>query len=266
MTTSSRPEQKIEINEQLKNGSKYYLQNVSVDNVIFGYHIKELKVLLQRPKGITKWILPGGYISKTETIDDAAKRIAESRTNLKNLFLRQFKAFGTPQRVSNEENFKPEILGQLNEIYLEPNFWTFDYFVSIGFYTLTEFSKVKPSGEYYMEECKWWSIDEVPNLMFDHNDIIKEALKHLRMDIHHLPIGIELLPDKFTLPEIHALYETILGRKLDSRNFAKKLITTGIIGKLDEQRNIGAHRSPYLYNFNKEVYHYYLNSGGVLIF
>ncbi len=255
---------KIDIREQVQNGPKYFLRNVSVDNVIFGYHERELKVLLQKPEGISKWILPGGYISRNETIDEAAKRIAEDRTKLKNLFLRQFKAFGTPVRISNEKSFNPESMGRLNNLELDSDFWMFDYFVSVGYYTLAEFSKVEPNGAYYAEECTWWPVPNIPEMMFDHKDIINEALKYLRVDIHHLPIGIDLLPEKFTLPEIQCLYETILDRKLDSRNFSKKLITTGIIRKLDEKRNIGAHRSPNLYVFDEKFYKEALSEGLVL--
>jgi len=251
----------IEINEQLLNGPKYFLRNVSVDNVIFGYHEKQLKVLLQRPAGIEKWFLPGGYIRRIETIEEAAIRIAEDRTKLKNLYLKQFKSFGTPKRISDEPDFTPKLYEPLE---LDSTHWVFDYFVSIGYYTLTEFSKVEPNGEYYMEECVWWDINNIPAMMFDHRNIISEALNSLRIDILHFPIGIELLPEKFTLPEIHCLYETILDRKLDSRNFSKKLIAMGIIKKLEEKRNIGAHRSPNLYVFNKEFYQNALNEGLVL--
>ena len=90
--------------------------------------------------------------------------------------------------------------------------------------------------------------------MFDHNEIIKEALNALQIHIHHSPIGYELLPEKFTIPEIHNLYETILGKSLHIGNFSRKLMSTGIVKKLDETRSIGAHRSPFLYKFDKRKY------------
>jgi hypothetical protein len=144
--------------------------------------------------------------------------------------------------------------------------WIFDYFVSIGFYTLTEFSKVKVEKSKMEAECKWWPIGELPAMMFDHAQIILEALKALRLHIAHYPIGYELLEEKFTLPEIRTLYETILGRSLDDRNFTKKLMATGIVTKLKETRKIGAHRSPYLYKFNKAKYDEGLRDGMVLVF
>ena len=140
----------------------------------------------------------------------------------------------------------------------------FDYFVSLGFYTLTEFDMVKPTGEYYTEECQWWDIVKLPFLIFDHRLIIEEALKSLRLHIYHYPIGYELLTEKFTLPEITSLYETILEKKLDDRNFSKKLLATGLITKLNERRHIGPHRSPFLYVFNKVKYDEALKNGMVL--
>jgi len=256
----------IDIQELIQNGPKYFLQNVSVDNVIFGYHEKELKILLQRPQGLDKWLLPGGYIFKTETIQEAANRIAQDRTGLNNIFLNQFQVFGDPNR-NKDSNFTPEIMDGISQFDFEidENHWMFDYFVSVGFYALTEFTKVTPNGSYYAEECTWWSIDKIPEMLFDHNTITREALKSLRLDIYHFPIGYNLLPEKFTLPEIHSLYETILGKKLDSRNFSKKLVSTGIIKKLDERRKIGAHRSPFLYIFDNEIYNKALKNGLTLI-
>jgi len=256
---------KIDIREQILNGPKYFLRNVSVSNVIFGYHEKILKVLLLRPTVIDKWILPGGYIRQIETIEEAATRVIEDMTKLKNLYLKQFKSFGTPKRRS-DDFLTTWLLGWVSDQELDSTNWMFDYFVTIGFYTLTEFSKVEPNTEDFREECKWWDINNIPEMMFDYRNIIFEALNSLRIDIHHFPIGIELLPQKFTLPEIHCLYETILDRKLDSRNFSKKLIFTGIIEKLDEKRNIGAHRSPDLYVFNKKIYQNKLNEGLVITF
>ncbi len=103
-------------------------------------------------------------------------------------------------------------------------------------------------------------------MMFDHALIVAEALRALRLHIAHHPIGYELLSGKFTLPEIHNLYETILGKPFDDRNFAKRLMATGIIIKLKETKKIGAHRSPFLYKFDKEKYDEGLKSGVTLAF
>src|SRR2546423_1078709 len=109
-----------------------YLRNVSIDNVILGYHDKELKVLLQQPMGFSKWTVTGGHIKKTESIEEAAARIATSRTGLKNLFLEQFRAFGDPQRTMDPD-FNAERMSKLLGIEIPSDLWIFDYFVSVGF-------------------------------------------------------------------------------------------------------------------------------------
>ena len=248
----------------LENADRY-LHNVAVDNVIFGYHDKELKVLLQQPTSIDKWTVTGGYIERTESIEEAAHRIAFLRTGLKNLFLQQFKAFGNPKRTV-DKNFSAESVFKITGIRVPENFWIFDYFVSVGFYTLTEFEKVESQMGPFDKNCQWWPVNELPPMMFDHKLVVTEALKSLRLHIAHFPIGYELLPEKFTLPEIHSLYVTILEKPLDARNFSKRLMVTGIIVKLDERRKIGAHRSPFLYKFDKEKYDECLNTGVQLAF
>ena len=251
------------LRNDILNGSELYLRNVSIDNVIIGYHKKQLKVLLQRPRGVSKWTVSGGYIKRTETIEEAAERIAKERTGLENLYLKQFRAFGNPTRTK-DASISAKSMGDIAGVEIDPKNWMFDYFVSLGFYTLTEFDIVNPTGEFNTEECQWWEISGLPELVFDHKMIIEEALKSLRLDIYHYPIGYELLPDKFTLPEITSLYETILGKELDGRNFSKKLLATGIIDKLNERRYIGPHRSPFLYVFNKLRYNEALKNGLVL--
>jgi ADP-ribose pyrophosphatase YjhB (NUDIX family) len=242
-----------------------YLKNVAIDNVIFGYHDKELKVLLQKPIVFEKWTVTGGYILKTESIEDAADRITFSRTGLKNLFFQQFRSFGNPERAV-DSGFNARRINELTNGQMPDNFWIFDYFVSIGFYTLTEFSAVELKKAEFETDCAWWTVNDLPPLMFDHNLLIAEALKALRLHIGHYPIGYELLPRKFTIPEIHSLYETILGRQLDVRNFLRRLLATKIIEKLNETKSIGGHRSPFLYKFDKEKYDEGLENGVLLSF
>jgi 8-oxo-dGTP diphosphatase len=115
-------------------------------------------------------------------------------------------------------------------------------------------------------DCRWWPVNDLPDMMFDHKHIVAEALLALRLHIAHYPIGYELLEERFTMPEIHSLYETVLGKSLDDRNFAKKLMATGILIKTNETRRIGAHRSPFLYKFDKLKYNEGLKSGVALVF
>jgi 8-oxo-dGTP diphosphatase len=249
------------IEKNIVSDNNEFLKNVAIDNVIFGYHDKELKVLLQRPVRFSKWTVTGGFIQKTETIEEAAYRIAMARTGLKDIFLQQFRSFGSPERNKDKE-FTRESTSKLAGFELSGDaLWLFDYTVSIGFYTLTEFSQVRIEKGPFDEKIGWWPIAELPPMMFDHKEIIEEALRALRFHIYHYPIGYELLPEKFTLPEIRNLYETILGKSLDRRNFTRMVMGTGILKKLSETRSIGAHRSPFLYKFDKKKYDAALKSG-----
>ncbi len=242
-----------------------YLHNIQVDNVILGYHDKELKVLLQQTIATSKWTITGGYVGRDESIEEAASRIASSRTGIGNLFLQQFRSFGSTTRSEDSEK-NPENFAKLTGVNVPKDFWIFDRFVSVGFYTLTEFSMVEIKKWSLDADCRWWPVNELPALMFDHEQIIAEALKALRMHILFFPVGYELLPEKFTLPEIHALYETILGKTFDERNFQRKLLASGIVEKLKETKQIGPHRAPFLYRFQKQKYEEGLRSGVMLAF
>jgi ADP-ribose pyrophosphatase YjhB (NUDIX family) len=246
-------------------GHKEFLHHLSIDCVLFGYHEHQLKVLLLKWKRSNKWSLPGGFIGLDENLRQAAERILMERTGLDKIFLHQFQTFGEPGR-SDRTKADIDHLAFITNAPVPPGHWLLKRTVSIGYYAVTEYSKVNPQPDQLSDECRWWDINDVPKLIFDHNLILSEALKALRMHIYHQPIGYNLLPEKFTLPEIHDLYETILGKQLDRRNFAKKLTSLGLIKKLNEQKNIGAHRSPFLYKFDKRKYDKALKEGIILAF
>lgn len=252
--------QEEELFEFFTKGSKKYLSNMAVDNVIFGYHEKELKVLLVLNPNFPVWMLPGGYIKSSESAEDATARVAKERTGLDNLFLQQFKVFSKPGR-NLDSHVTPEVLSRLWGVAIDENHWMFGPVISISFYTLTEFSKVITGSSYSGEECKWWDVESLPEMYQDHKQIIDEALKALRLHIYHYPIGYELLPEKFTLPEIHNLYETILGKQIDDRNFTRKLLSLGLVVKTNEIKKDGARRPPNLYVFNKDLYTNALQEG-----
>jgi 8-oxo-dGTP diphosphatase len=249
----------------IEKGHKEYLHHLSIDCVIFGYHEHQLKVLLLKWKNSNNWSLPGGFIKLNETLNAAAERILKERTGLDKIFLQQFHTFGDPHR-SDRTDRDIVHLSSITKTNIPKDHWLLKRTVTIGYYALTEYSKVNPKPDYFSDECDWHDIDAIPRLIFDHNEIVDEALKALRMQIYHQPIGYNLLAEKFTLPEIHDLYETILGKKLDRRNFAKKLISLTIIKKLSERKSIGAHRSPFFYKFDKRKYDKALNEGIVLAF
>jgi hypothetical protein len=126
--------------------------------------------------------------------------------------------------------------------------------VSIGYFALVEFDQVQPTPDWFTDECRWWSLADVPNLLVDHNEMIERALKALRQRARNQPVGYNLLPEKFTMPELQRLYETILDRQFDRRNFQKLLMSYDILERLEEKRVGAANKSPYLYRFVKEKY------------
>lgn len=241
----------LTLSEILEKGDQYYLTDLSIDCVIFGFHDNQLKVLLLQFKDTERWCLPGGFILKEEHINDAAVRILKDRTNLDNIYLRQFYTFGDPYR--GEHGFKrpPEITKS----------WVLDRFVTIGYWALVEFSKAQPAPDAFSLDCKWWDIDKCPKLVLDHNLILEKALTSLRIHINDYPVGRDLLPEKFTMPELQRLYETIYGKALDRRNFQKKMLSFGILEKLKERKRGGAHKAPFLYRFDHEKYQQAMKEG-----
>jgi ADP-ribose pyrophosphatase YjhB (NUDIX family) len=252
-----------EVKDFILNGYREYVPHVSIDCAIFGYHEQQLKLLLIKLKFIDGWCLPGGYIKRTETLVEAANRIVMERTGIGNLFLQQFKTFGDPNRARINE-FDEELWFKTTGVKVSSDNWLIDQTISIGFYAITDFSKAEPQPDMMSEECRWFDIDNLPKLEFDHEEMVKEALHTMRVQLYHYPIGYNMLPEKFTLTEIHALYETLLGKKLDISNFPKKLIALGLLKKLDEKLSIGPHRSPHLYMFDKEEYDKAIKEGVVL--
>ncbi|HZX57496.1 MAG TPA: NUDIX domain-containing protein [Mucilaginibacter sp.] len=252
-----------ELRDFIRNGHLYYVPHVSLDCAIFGYHEQQLKLLLIKYKAMGGWCLPGGYIKRTEKLVEAASRNVKERTGIDNLFLQQFKTFGDPDRAKFSQ-FDEEHWFEAAGIRIDKNSWLIDQTISVGFYAITDFSLSIPQSDLMVEKCAWFDINDLPPLEFDHDEMVKEALYRMRLELYHYPIGYNLLPEKFTLSEIHALYETMLGKKLDISNFPKKLLSLGLLQKLDEKRSIGAHRSPHLYKFDKEKYAQALRDGLVL--
>jgi len=236
------------------------LREVSIDCVIFGFTAGKLKVLLIRWKKSDKWSLPGGRIYKNESVDDAVTRNLFDRTGLKDVFLQQFNTFGKTNRHTHysekeTQRFIEKTLGQSMEgLDIERRT------VSVGYYALVDIDKVVPRPDIFSEECTWWDIDEVPKLLFDHNEMIGIALRTIRREIRFQPIG-KLLPQKFTLNEIHKLFETILNTKLDRRNFHKLITSYDFLIKLNEKRTGVANKAPYLYKFDFRKYEKALKDG-----
>jgi ADP-ribose pyrophosphatase YjhB (NUDIX family) len=252
-----------EFKDFILNGHLYYIPHVSIDCAIFGYHECQLKLLLIKHRNIEGWCLPGGYIRRTEKLVEAANRNVRERTGVDNLFLQQFKTFGDPDRIQFNKFDEKKWLEAVGIESWEGN-WLFNQTISVGFYAITDFSETVLQTDITTAECAWFDINALPKLEYDHDEMVRDALHTMRVHLYHYPIGLNMLPEKFTLSEIHALYETLLGKKLDISNFPKKLIALGLLKKLDEKRSIGAHRSPHLYSFDKEKYNLALKEGLVL--
>jgi ADP-ribose pyrophosphatase YjhB (NUDIX family) len=238
------------IREHYLEGDQKYLRHLSVDCIIFGFHENQLKVLLLHAKRAAKWALPGGFILKTEHMDDAAKRILMERTGLEDIFMQQFHVFSAPARSQRRMD-----KALLNTIGIAgKNSWMFERFITVGYTALIDFSEARPQPDVFSSECEWFDIHQVPKLILDHEDILRKALDHLQMQLNYHPIGYNLLPEKFTMPELQTLYETILDKKLDRRNFQRKLLATGILTRLNETKTGVAHKAAYFYTFDKNKY------------
>lgn len=246
------------ISALLTAGEHNLLPTLSVDCVILGFHENQLKVLLLKHRHRDMWALPGGFIGKDEPTDGAANRVLKERTGLNDIFLQQFQVFGDPGRSQNK--FHIEDLKK-DGITVNENLWILQRFVTIGYYALVEFSKVNPSHNTFYEECAWWDIHNVPVLILDHRKILDGALATLRIQLNYQPIGYNLLPEKFTMPELQKLYETILDKKLDRRNFQRKILGFHILHCLKETKKGLPHKSPYLYSFDLKKYNKALNEG-----
>jgi len=183
------------------NYKKNYLPSISIDCVVFGFHDASLKVLLLQLKNTTKWGLPGGYLKRDEDLNAGANRILKERTGAENIFLNQFKTFGKKNR--SEEFFSD----------FPDDLWHKQRYISIAHYALINFEIVNPVIDQFSEACEWKEISELPELMMDHEDIFNEALLQLRRDLNYKPVGLNLLPEKFTMPELQKLYEIILDKK-----------------------------------------------------
>ncbi|MCY1723044.1 NUDIX domain-containing protein [Prolixibacteraceae bacterium Z1-6] len=237
--------------------TKEFLDHISLDCVIFGFHDNELKVLTLQLKRTLENALPGGFLKKEETLEEAAKRVLKERTGLDQIFLKQFKVFSDPLRSKNNPQ-KPDYID--DDLPYDLDFFA-KRFITIGYYALVDFTKVNATPDVFSQKCEWKNITESSNYILDHYEIIRDALEVLRLQLRHQPIGYNLLPDKFTMPELQKLYETILGRELDRRNFQRKILSYKILNKLGERKKGGAHKSPFLYEFNLEKYQKALNEG-----
>jgi ADP-ribose pyrophosphatase YjhB (NUDIX family) len=225
-----------------------YLPSVSVDCVIFGFHENQLKVLLLEFKHTKAFALPGGFVFKDESTDEAATRILWERTGVKDIYLEQFHTFGEQNR-GNWDVHKATMATHGFE--LEADHWLLQRFISIGYYALVDFSKVQPTPDIFSDIGDWYDIHQIPTLILDHNLIIGKALDTLRLTLDHKLVGFNLLSETFTMNELQSLYETILDKKLLRANFQRKMLSLGILERVEKKFSGKAHKPPYVYRINQ---------------
>lgn len=240
-----------------KLGDTNYISHLSIDCVIFGYEQKELKVLIAKfrfGKGV--WSLPGGFIGKTEGIDTAASRILKERTGLENIYLEQFRVFGEGNRISGspyKETLEAELHGFDGERFDEAvTQWLTSRFVCIGYYALVDIHKVDPQAGELDEYLQWRSVNDIPEMIHDHREILTVALEALRDHLDQKLIGFNLLPDTFTMREVQELYEAVYSRPFANNNFQKKILDLNVLERLEKKFTGAANKAPYLYRFKKK--------------
>ncbi len=208
---------------------------LSIDCVIFGFDAGELKILLiERNAEPFKdwWALPGYLVQQDEGIDEAAQRILYELTGLRDLHMEQFHTFG-------DVNRHPQ--GRV---------------ITVAYYALIRINgqkELRPVTD-YARKAFWHSVADLPKLGFDHSAIFNTGFNKLRRRLSYQPIAFELLPEKFTLTQLQQLYEAILNKKLDKRNFRKKMLSYGFLKELDEKQKNVSYRAAKLYKFDRRKY------------
>src|SRR5688500_15055599 len=197
---------------------------VTVDCVVFGLDLdqQDLKLVLIERKGepfAGTWALPGGFVRMDETLERAARRELHEETGLSRLYLEQLYTFGDPGR--------------------DPR----DRVITVAYYALVKLTDFNPRAASDAKDVAWFGVADLPPLAFDHDLVIETALSRLKGKVRYQPIGFELLPTKFTLSQLQRLYETVLERTLDKRNFRKKILGMRLLVELTEIQKDVAHRA-----------------------
>jgi 8-oxo-dGTP diphosphatase len=206
---------------------------VTVDGVVFGFDDADLKLLLVKRKVEPfkgQWALPGGFVTPTESLEDAVRRELAEETGITRLYLEQLFSFGDPGRDPRER------------------------VISVAYYALVKLADHRVRAASDAVEAAWFPVAELPVLAFDHEKIVDVALRRLKAKVRYEPIGFELLAEKFTLGELQRLYEVVLEQALDKRNFRKKILGTELLEALDEFQQDVAHRAAQFYRFNRGRY------------
>jgi len=203
--------------------------SVTVDACVFGVDAGALKILLIRraqPPFKGSWALPGGFVQMGESLEESARRELSEETGFAPAYLEQLYTFGDVKRDPR---------GRV---------------ISVAYLALAKLAEAKAASD--ADEARWWALDELPDLAFDHGEIIRMAKKRLRAKVRYAPIGFDLLPRQFSLVELQALYEILLGRGVDKANFRKKVLGMGLLK--DTGKHSDAVRPARLYEFDAAEY------------
>lgn len=225
---------------------KDFMRHIAYDSVIFGFSGEQLKILVMKYHNTGLFALPGGFVNKLENLNDAVRRGLNERTGLDNIYLEQFYTFGDVAR------YKPEIMQTIldsNERDIAQFSWMLDRFISVAYYALINYNDVVPTPDELSDSCGWYALDELPNLMLDHAEIVAKALQTLQDNLERKLVGINLLPPLFTMSELQKVYEAILGEKLHRGTFQRKILGLGILQRHEKQFLGKAHKAPFLYSF-----------------
>ena len=231
----------MNLKDFFEEGDKYFLPNLSIDIVLMGYD-GQLKCLLM--KNNSRWNIPGGYIGRNESVDEASKRILKDLTGVQLDNLRLLSVFGDTKR-----NFGDQFKGLAKEhgIQWDPNSWLNSRFVSIGYYALVNINDVIIKGNDFYDEIGWIEIEDLVDMNLDHKEIIHSAVSRLRADINDGRTCHELLPNQFTMPDLHQLHQIILQKEIDRSRFQKKMIGSGKFHRLPQSKTPSPGRNPYSY-------------------
>ncbi len=242
------------------------MPGVSIDCVVFGYHDGRLHVLLLRYRENIAWALPGGFLPIDKEMDEVAGQILQERTSVANVFLQQFHTFSGLDRgwhydKKNRAGFQnvQALWDPADRPTLEK--WFNQRFISTAYFALINSSKVKPIPDQISDACTWVPIDDLPELVLDHRQIIDRALDHLRKKINYLPIGKELMDEKFTMLELQTLYEIILGKQLDRGNFQRKIIKLNMLVRHEKLMTGAQNKAPFLYSIDNKAYERLIQQG-----
>ncbi|MGC3948717.1 MAG: hypothetical protein QM762_30160 [Chryseolinea sp.] len=227
---------------------KEAIPQLSINCVIFGFHDRELQVVVNRIalEGARIVVLPGGFVGQNEDVSKAVTRIVKESTSLERIMFQQFAVFGDASRTFGKE-FKAMVANMSIEERQELA-WISRRFVTICYMALVNFEKIKLHPTQYLETAEWMPVEKSKTLSLDHKEIVESALATLRKELPYAPIASNLLPAKFTLPDLHALTEAILGRTIDRPNFRRKILKSEQIVKVG-QDDSGQRRPADLYAF-----------------